>query len=201
MTSAEINKTIGNIDLYLLDQLLKGRITPEMRILDAGCGEGRNLYYFIKNGYQHLYGVDPNPTAIQMLQMTAKHIPKEHFIMTNIEDMPFITPVFDYVICNAVLHFANSEEHFDQLFAQLIKVIKPNGQLFIRMTSTHHMEDAIPLGDGIFKLPDGSQQYLLDIDKLSRLLANYKLQLIEPVKSLYVHEQRSMTTLVLQKEE
>jgi tellurite methyltransferase len=200
MTTAEINQTIGNIDIYLLDQLLKGRITPEMKILDAGSGEGRNLYYFIKNGYKNIYGIDPNPTAIQMLQMTAKHIPKEHFICSNIEEMPFITPVFDYVICNAVLHFANGIAQFNQLLSQLVKVLKPKGQLFIRMTSNHHMQDAIPLGDNKFKLPDGSQRLLLDIDSTPKLLADHSLQLVEPIKTVYVHNQRSMTNLILMKE-
>lgn len=201
MTPGEINKTIGNIDLYLLDQLLKGRITPEMKILDAGCGEGRNLHYFIKNGFQYLYGVDPNPTAIQMLQMIAKHISKEQFICSNIEEMPFISPVFDYIICNAVLHFSNGHAHFDQLFGQLISVLKPHGQIFIRMTSTQSMEKAIPQGEGLFKLPDGSQRYLLDIARMPSLMKRYGLKLIEPIKSLHVQDQRTMTTLVLQKEQ
>ena len=199
MTPAEINKTIGNIDIYLLDQLLKGRVTPEMKILDAGCGEGRNLHYFIKNGYPHLYGVDPNPTAIQMLQMIAKHIPKEQFICSSIEEMPFITPVFDYIICNAVLHFSKGRNHFNQLFGQLISVLKPQGQIFIRMTSNHSMEQAVSLGDGLFKLPDGSQVYLLDIAHIPSLTEEYDLKLVEPVKSLHVHSQRTMTTLVFQK--
>ncbi len=200
MTPKEINQTIGNIDIYLLDQLLKGRITPDMKILDAGCGEGRNLHYFIKNGYQHLYGIDPNPTAIQMVQMTGKQIPKEHFICSSIEDMPFVTPIFDYVICNAVLHFADGQEHFEQLFSQLANVLKPSGQLFIRMTSNHAMSEAIALGDGVFKLPDGSQRYLLDIASIPTLLDKHDLQLVEPLKTVHVHHQRSMTTLVLKKE-
>ena len=199
MTPAEINQTIGNIDIYLLDQLLKGRITPEMKILDAGCGEGRNLYYFIKNGYSNIYGIDPNPTAIQMLQMTAKHIPKENFICSDIESMSFINPMFDYVICNAVLHFATSHEHFNQLFAKLVKVLKSDGQLFIRMTSDHAMNKAQLIENGVFKLPDGSNRYLLQIDTLSSLLDQYDLELVEPIKSLHVHEHRSMTTLVLKK--
>lgn len=200
MTPTELNQTIGNIDIYLLDQLLKGRITPEMKILDAGSGEGRNLHYFIKNDYQHLYGIDSNPTAIQILKMIAKHIPNDNFICSRIEEMPFITPVFDYVICNAVLHFANNQKHFEQLFAQLVKVLKPEGQLFIRMTANHHMSDAQSLGEGMFKLPDGSQRYLLDIASIPQLLENHNLKLIEPLKTVHVHNQRSMTILVLKKE-
>ena len=35
----------GNIDIYLFDQLLRARLRPGMRVLDAGCGGGRNLVY------------------------------------------------------------------------------------------------------------------------------------------------------------
>jgi tellurite methyltransferase len=38
----------GSIDIYLFDQLLRGRIAPGMRILDAGCGSGRNLVYLLR---------------------------------------------------------------------------------------------------------------------------------------------------------
>ena len=199
MTPNEINHTIGNIDLYLLDQILKGRITPEMKILDAGCGEGRNLYYFIKNNYQHIYGVDPNHTAIRMLQMTGKRIPKENFLCSGIEEMPFTHHMFDYIICNAVLHFSQSHEHFNKLFTKLVEVLKPTGQLFIRMTSNHGMEKAMAKENGLFELPDGSQRYLLEISEISPLMKQHKLELVEPVKSVHVHEQRTMTTLVLKK--
>jgi len=180
--------------------VLKGRITPDMKILDAGCGEGRNLHYFIKNGYENIFGVDPNPTAIRMLQMTASSIPKEHFIEFSIEEMIFPPDVFDYVICNAVLHFAKDHQHFEEMFGKLVHVLKPNGQLFIRMTSDHAMSEAQRLEDGCYQLTDGSTRYLLRIGDLSALLAKHRLSYVEPLKSLHVHEQRTMTTLVLQKD-
>ena len=53
----------GNIDIYLFDLLLKGRITPAMHVLDAGCGGGRNLIYFLRQGY-NISGVDLSEEAI-----------------------------------------------------------------------------------------------------------------------------------------
>mgnify|MGYP001628317483 CR=1 FL=1 len=64
----ELNKLLGNVDLYLLDQMLKGRFTKEMMILDAGCGEGRNTHYFIQKGYR-IVGVDSNSSAISMARV------------------------------------------------------------------------------------------------------------------------------------
>ena len=43
-----LQEQFGQIDIYLFDQLLRGRIPPGSRILDAGCGSGRNLVYFLR---------------------------------------------------------------------------------------------------------------------------------------------------------
>jgi len=53
----ELRKQFGEIDIYLFDQLLRGRVAPGMRILDAGCGAGRNLIYFLRQGYD-VFAVD-----------------------------------------------------------------------------------------------------------------------------------------------
>lgn len=41
----------GDLDIYVFDQLLRGRIRPGMRVFDAGCGGGRNLVYLMRRGY------------------------------------------------------------------------------------------------------------------------------------------------------
>ncbi len=52
MSSSPLNlqERFGGIDIYLFDQLMKGRIVPGMRVLDAGCGTGRNLAYLLQSG-------------------------------------------------------------------------------------------------------------------------------------------------------
>src|SRR5690606_35388249 len=79
MEISALNKLLGNIDIYLLDQVLKGRFTREMKILDAGCGEGRNTVYFLKEGFQ-IFGVDHNPVAIQMARIQAQTIRQDYDI-------------------------------------------------------------------------------------------------------------------------
>ena len=34
----DLRVQFGDIDIYLFDQLLRGRIAPGMRVIDAGCG-------------------------------------------------------------------------------------------------------------------------------------------------------------------
>jgi len=68
-----LQQQFGSIDIYLFDQLLKGRLTPDMHILDAGCGGGRNLVYFMRNGFK-VFGVDRSSEAINNIRTLAASI-------------------------------------------------------------------------------------------------------------------------------
>jgi SAM-dependent methyltransferase len=52
----------GAIDIYLFDQILRDRIRPDDRVVDVGCGFGRNLVYLMRMGCE-LFGVDSDPDA------------------------------------------------------------------------------------------------------------------------------------------
>ena len=74
-SSQDLQQQFGGIDIYLFDQLLKGRITSEMRVLDAGCGSGRNLIYFFRSGF-NTSGVDQSSEAIAQIQSLAAQLRK-----------------------------------------------------------------------------------------------------------------------------
>ena len=203
MTTQELNKELGNIDIYLLDQILKGRYNRDTKILDAGCGEGRNLIYFLNNHYQ-VFGVDQNPDAIRMLHFilgsTYPYISKEDFKVGSVETMDFENNCFDLVISSAVLHFAKGYDHFRLMFSEMIRVLKPKGQLFIRMTSNIGLKGGKKEGnDGCYSLPDGSLRYLITRESISELVTEFDLLFIESVKTTIVDDLRSMSTLVLGK--
>src|ERR1700684_4163196 len=111
----DLNEQFGGIDIYLFDQLLRKRIAPGMRILDAGCGFGRNLVYLLREGFE-VFGADSDPRALQETRRLAASIapalPAENFRLESIEAMSFPEALADVVICSAVLHFARSDDHF-----------------------------------------------------------------------------------------
>jgi tellurite methyltransferase len=101
----------GNIDIYLFDQLLRGRIAPGMRIVDAGCGYGRNLVYLLREGYE-IFGADADPRAIDGVRRLGAHLPANNFRVEPIEAMSFPDAFSDVVLSSAVLHFARDDDHF-----------------------------------------------------------------------------------------
>ena len=71
--SAGLREQFGEIDIYLFDQLLKGRISPGMRILDAGCGGGRNLVYLLRQGHE-VFAADADPQAVDSVRSIARKL-------------------------------------------------------------------------------------------------------------------------------
>ncbi|WP_428328112.1 class I SAM-dependent methyltransferase [Mucilaginibacter sp.] len=198
-----LQKLYGNIDIYLFDQLLKGTYTACHKVLDAGCGGGRNLVYFLQNGYD-VYGIDPNPEAVEALKQLAKELSpknnKKNFKVAAAEDLPFEDATFDLVISSAVLHFANNEAHFDSMLLSMWRVLKPGGYFFARLASDIGIENLVEdLGNSRYVLPDTSVRFLVNEQLLLGYTENLNAYLHEPIKTTNVQNLRCMTTWCLQK--
>ncbi|WP_339925408.1 class I SAM-dependent methyltransferase [uncultured Cyclobacterium sp.] len=200
-----LNKLLGNIDLYLLDQILKNRFSKEMMILDAGCGEGRNTHYFIQKGYR-VVGVDANSSAISMARISGRTLDSnfdpQRFQVANLADIPFHTAAFDVVLSSAVLHFATSKDHFLILLKEHMRVLKNGGIFWLRMCTdaggAFELLDQSPLL--MQELPDGTERFVLTESLIKEIMLEYKLSLLEPAKSVLVHNKRAMGVFVFQKE-
>jgi len=199
----DVRELFGDIDIYLFDQILKNRFSVEMNILDAGCGGGRNLIYFLRNGYR-VFGVDQNDEAIGQVRLLAKtlspNLPAENFQTSAVEKMPFPDEYFNAVISSAVLHFARDGTHFNRMLGEMWRVLKPEGLFFARLASSIGIEKRIThVGNGRFFLPDGSERFLADEELLDSLTNQLGCVWLEPLKTTNVQNLRCMTTWVLRK--
>lgn len=198
-----LQQLFGNIDIYLFDQLLKGTYSQCHKILDVGCGGGRNLIYFLQHGYE-VHGIDPNPEAIAAVQelsvaITGKNM-ADNFKVGFAETMPFADNTFDLVVCSAVLHFAESPKHFEAMLVKMWQVLKPGGYLFARLASNIGIENLVqPLGHNRYWLPDGSERFLVTEQDLLHYTSKLNSYLHEPIKTTNVQNLRCMTTWCLQK--
>jgi tellurite methyltransferase len=174
-----------------------------MRVLDAGCGGGRNLTYLLRAGYD-VFGADRDPDAVRAVRTLASEIAPllapGNFRVESVEAMSFPAAFADVVIGSALLHFARDTEQFEAMVAGMWKVLKPGGLLFARLASSIGMEDRLrPLGGRRFLLPDGSERYLVDEPILLELTGRLGASLVDPLKTTIVQDQRCMTTWVLRK--
>lgn len=199
----DLQGQFGQIDIYLFDQILRGRVAPGMRIFDAGCGHGRNLVYLLREGFE-VFGVDADARAINAVRQLSRSLAPAllagNFRAEPIEASSFPDAYADFAISSAVLHFARDDQQFDAMLRGTWRVLKPGGILFCRLTSSIGMEDQIErVGERRFLLPDGSERYLVDEALLTKVAAELGGQLIDPLKTTVVQNQRAMTTWVMRK--
>jgi tellurite methyltransferase len=201
----DLSSLFGPIDIYLFDQILRGRIAPGMTVFDAGCGQGRNLVFLLREGYE-VFAVDPAPSSIEAVRALARELaprlPASNFRAEAVESNSFADGCADVVLSSAVLHFARDEEHFRAMLEGTWRLLKPGGLFFGRLASSIGMEDRmVPLGDPPgrrFRLPDGSDRFLVDEPFLLALTRELGGRLLDPLKTTVVQDQRCMTTWVMQ---
>jgi tellurite methyltransferase len=200
---SDLDVQFGQIDIYLFDQLLRGRLKPAMRVLDAGCGSGRNLVYFLRSGYE-VFGADSDADAIEAVRRLAAalapHLSAANFRVEAVEHMTFPDAFADAVLSSAVLHFARDDRQFEAMVKDMWRVLKPGGLLFCRLASTIGMESRVRRTSGRrFLLPDGTERYLVDEAMLVELTQELGGMLLDPLKTTIVQNQRCMTTWVVRK--
>jgi len=198
-----LQEQFGQMDIYLFDQLLKGRISPGMRILDAGCGSGRNLVYLLREGYD-VYGADADAQAVDSVRSLARTLapalPASNFRVEAVEHMSFDDACADVVVSNTVLHLAGGDAQFESMLLGSWRVLKPGGLFFCRVASLIGMESRFERIEGRrYSSPDGAERYLVDEALLGSLTERLGGELAEPLKTTVVQNQRSMTTWVVRK--
>jgi tellurite methyltransferase len=203
VTLTDPRAEFGDIDIYLFDQLLRQQIRPGMRIYDAGCGGGRNLVFFLRAGYE-VRGVDPDRVAIDAVQRLAgalaPDLPSDSFRAETIEAATVADGWADVVIVSAVLHFARDDGHFEAMLRGAWRTLAPHGLFFSRLASSIGIADRVrPIGNGRYRLPDGSDRYLVDEQTLVEWTARLGGNLADPIKTTVVQDQRAMTTWVVRK--
>ena len=196
-----IQEQFGQIDIYVFDQILRGNIGAGMRILDAGCGYGRNLVHLLREGCE-IFAVDANAQAVAHVRALAAELnpelPAENFRVGELDKLEFADGFADVVICSSVLHFARDEQHFLAMVEELWRVLRPGGMLFCRLGSRIGMEFERIRGH-VYRIGDGSEWFLVDEKVLLQMTKQMNGVLVDPLKTTIVQDHRCMTTWVLRK--
>jgi tellurite methyltransferase len=196
----ELRREFGDIDIYLFDQILRGRFDARQRVLDAGCGDGRNLIYLLQHGFD-CYGVDSEPSAVDLIRRTASrlapNLPGTNFAVADLTRLPHSDGQMQAVVCSAVLHFADDETHFTAMVDEMWRVLARGGLFFARLASNIGLEEVVGPAGRRVRLPDGSDRFLVDEAMLLRLTGRLGGRLADPIKTTNVQGKRCMTTWCL----
>ena len=154
--------------------------------------------YFLRRGFT-CFGVDRDPASVERVRGLASDVmpdlPSGNFQVAEIDRLPWADGAMDAVICSAVLHFAEDEAHFAHMVRELWRVVAPGGLLFARLASSIGLEARIGAVSGQrVRLPDGSDRFVVDETMLLQWTERLGGQLLDPIKTTNVQQQRCMTT-------
>jgi SAM-dependent methyltransferase len=200
--SAGLRNEFGEIDIYLFDQLLRGRFDRRRRVVDAGCGDGRNLPFFLRHRFD-VRAVDSDPAAIrsvrQLVASLHPTLPPGQIHCGPLDSLPWEDGSTDAVICSAVLHFARDEREFTAMLEEMWRILAPGGLFFARLATSIGLERHLSSATGRMRLPDGSERFVVDERTLLTWTSRLGGTLADPLKTTNVQNLRCMTTWVMEK--
>jgi|TARA_B110000046_G_scaffold58392_1_gene65390 tellurite methyltransferase len=197
----DINNFIGDIDLELLDQLLKGRFNDRHCLLEIGCGQGRNIIPFL-NLKKAIYGIDVDKKNIALCKIIATSLGGNpaFFSKAHAHTLPFENAFFDAVINCRVMHFAKNNIDFKQQWDEQFRVLKKGGFLYLSMDTSIHNKEIVQHTDGERSwLNDRSERLLLSEQLFDLVELHTDFQLLEPLKTLRFDQDHAHAILCLQK--
>ena len=185
------------MDLFLLDFILKGKIPEDCSVLDAGCGEGRNTIYFIRNGNE-FRGIDSDESKVRLAEYMGNNIStsKAKFEVGDIRHTGFEID-FDLVICSRVLHFSKNEEDFYNSWSKLKSSLKKGGLIYVSMDSVVENTLGKEVGNGQYEFPDGQVRFSLTSAIYEEMKKGFEE--IEPLKTLVQNKVRAQSFMLLKK--
>lgn len=100
----------------------------DLKILDAGCGNGEHAHILAKNG-GIVIGCD---ASVEMIKIAQRKYPNCRYDLVNLmTEMPYANDEFDIVLCNLVLM---DIEPIDNAISEFHRILKKNGILFFSIT-------------------------------------------------------------------
>ncbi|WP_436514381.1 class I SAM-dependent methyltransferase [Ekhidna sp. To15] len=197
MNIQAVNNFFGDMDLFLLDLILKGHVQTGSKVLDIGCGEGRNGIYFIRQGFEY-HGWDTDDSKIKLLEYLAKSIAGANvtFLTQDFRDSS-TDKQFDLIICSRVLHFATSVEDFYEMWGKLSGLLKSEGVLYLCMDSMIDTDIGKPLENGEVEFPDSKIHFALTQNLYDDIKKGFEE--IEPLRTLVHHNERAQSFICLKK--
>ena len=102
------------------------QFTKDDYVLDAGCGNGKNINYF--QNQTKIVGFDKSMPLLEICKKKGYDV-----FHSDILDIAIDDESFHYIICIAVIHHLDSPQKHISAIHELMRLLKPNGQLLVTL--------------------------------------------------------------------
>lgn len=178
------------------------------KILDLGCGGGRNFGYFAGQGYD-VYGCDLHEHMVEASRKMVEDIVKpynyiDRVVKANTLELPYQNSMFEVVIANGLYHNLESVELFRQAISETARVIEDGGYLCLNMFDATIVDKSLEKMDKeyLYMTPDGVSMILLPSELIIQILSENRLincsKILHYSRKVFSGE-RSVLRSVLQK--
>ncbi|MBR9680786.1 MAG: class I SAM-dependent methyltransferase [Candidatus Altiarchaeota archaeon] len=126
--SGEYDKVWGNDEPQFWQDKIEAflhNLPSNERVLDSGCGPGRDLKTFTKKGIREVYGID---LAESMVKIAKERAPEANIQKMSVTNLKYSNNFFDGIFSVGVFHHLDKPD-FEKAVKEAYRVLKRNGIL------------------------------------------------------------------------
>jgi SAM-dependent methyltransferase len=149
-------------------------------VLELGCGQGRDTWYFARNGLS-VTALDYSDTGICQMRDTAKKEGLEEVVTAKVHDarepLPFPDASFDAVYSHMFFTMDFSDAEVQRMLDDCRRVLRPGGINIYSVRNDHdpHYGKFEPVGKDMWKNPLGFVVHFFTEEKLRELSGGYEI--------------------------
>jgi len=166
-----------------LPSFCKSHLKPGDRVLDLGCGRGRNAQYLVEQGYE-LFGMDIAPGSVEFCRERLRRFDLTgDFRQGDFRKIPFEADMFHGIVCISALDHVTLTGAGEAL-KEMRRVLEPRGCMLLTFDPPGRDEEikgeAVEQEDGSLYFISGEQHGMLfrryTDEEIKSLLGEHTIQ-------------------------
>lgn len=170
------------------------------KILELGCGQGRDTMHFVRNGFE-VYALDYSTEGLSAIDKKARELRVSRRIITKVHDvrtpLPFTDDTFDACYSHMLYCMALKTSELVFLSNEIRRVLKPAGlNLYtVRNTTDPYYRTGIHRGEDLWEIDGGFIVHFFSREKVEQLAEGYEIVAIDAFEEGELHKKLYAVTL------